>query len=534
MNAHAEALQKIADLNRRGVEARMNVLNELERKFDLQTKLREAVGDEPAMISLSLMLRTRATLDMPTIGVGVNPSTLSYEMNYNPEFMNSLDPVHLRYILHHELYHIMLGHVTDTELFAKAMDRVKNKDYAHGLVNTAMDLAINSIITDHGKHLERLPSEHGCIVGRGKFEKYPYNKTTEEYLDMLLENIPEGGGGDGEGEESESGKIGKSAKIGKGSQKGNPGGGGSSDGEGDEEGEGEGQGSGGDEEGEDEGQGSGGDKEKDEDGDKEGDGKDGKGKPDETKSPWENKSNPGKPRGTHDGFVSSQEMEQAMAQVAEMTLTAMLAQLEQEMRESGKSWGSVSQEVRGKIMERFKTRPVDWRTALQQFVGRCVEGETRTTMTAVNRRLPYLYPGSRTGYTARIGVFVDQSGSMSDYLLGLLFSQLDKLADEIEFVYCPFDAVIFENSVTVWEQGVRPRIIREGCGGTSFEPAVKYAIKQGFEGMIMVTDMYANPPSRAPIPRIWLTDINGKQYNDSDRVAGKGEKVLVVTPANKR
>ena len=523
--------------------ARQEILSELEREFDLPTKISSAIADEPAMILLGSKLRLRATLEVPTIGVGVNPRTLGIEMAYNPLFLRELSEKHLKNVLKHEFYHILLGHITDQELTARAA-QVVGKDNAHRFVNIAMDLAINSMICGHGADVDALP-EGGCIPTVSPYEAMPWNKFTEWYLEALLNQQDQeqeqdqdqqqdqqdqqgGGGGSGSGSgQGDSSDSSDSPDNSDGEEDGDSGEGDQDsdgdDGDGDSEGDSDsgGEGQDGDSEGEGQASGNG-------------------GQGDESKTPWkssgsglseaENRARTGQGgRGVHEGFCSAQDMDAAIADAADNALTAMLGQLEQEMRESGKSWGSVSQQVRGSILARFRTRPVDWRSLLSQFVGRLAEGDYSTTFTRVNRRLPYAYPGQRVGYTARIGVFVDQSGSMSNELLGLLFSQLDKLSEEIEFVYCPFDNEVFTDHVKTWETGSRPTIQRIGYGGTSFDPAVDYAVKNGFEGIIMVTDMYAPTPRRSPVPRLWLTDHYGKSYNDSSSVAGR-DKVVVVAP----
>jgi predicted metal-dependent peptidase len=540
----AETIAAAKRLLSAAASARQEILSELEREFDLPTKISSAIADEPAMILLGSKLRLRATLEVPTIGVGVNPRTLGVEMAYNPLFLRELSDKHLKNVLKHEFYHILLGHITDQELTARAA-QVVGKDRAHGFVNIAMDLAINSMICGHGADVDALP-EGGCIPTVGSYENMPWNKFTEWYLEALLNQQQEqdqqdqqgqqgggGGGGKGDSSDGDSGESdGDNGESDSGeSDSGSGEGGDSSDGESDSSDDD------GDGEGESEGEG-------DSDGDSDGEGDSGSGQKggqgDESKTPWkssgsglseaENRARTGQGgRGVHEGFCSAQDMDAAIADAADNALTAMLGQLEQEMRESGKSWGSVSQQVRGSILARFRTRPVDWRSLLSQFVGRLAEGDYSTTYTRVNRRLPYAYPGQRVGYTARIGVFVDQSGSMSNELLGLLFSQLDKLSEEIEFVYCPFDNEVFTDHVETWETGSRPTIQRIGYGGTSFDPAVDYTVKNGFEGIIMVTDMYAPTPRRSPVPRLWLTDHYGKSYNDSSNVAGR-DKVVVVTP----
>ena len=184
-----------------------DIAKETPKTFDLNKHMARLLMREPFFAGLSRRIDKRASYEVPTAGVRVNPVTAQFELLYNPEFFASLSDTHKLGVLKHEFYHIILEHVTGR----KPSDGLKRID------NIAMDLAINSHIANE------LPNEanpgpiivvdksgkgepmKACIPGEGKlFADLPTHKSYEWYLNAL-KKMAEEQEQDGDGEPGEGG-----------------------------------------------------------------------------------------------------------------------------------------------------------------------------------------------------------------------------------------------------------------------------------------------------------------------------------------
>ena len=88
---------------------------------------------------------------------------------------------------------------------------------------------------------------------------------------------------------------------------------------------------------------------------------------------------------------------------------------------------------------------------------------------------PGIHPGSRRKYTSSWAVYVDQSGSVGDESLSLLFGELSQLAKKTSFDVYYFDTEVDVDSKFTWKKGSRVSPKRTRCGGTNFEAPTKHA-----------------------------------------------------------
>jgi len=191
--------------------------------FDLNQEIIKLLQDEPFFAALSRRVDKKPG-NIPTAGVRVNPDTCAYEMVYNPQFFDGLTDEQRKGVLIHEFYHLVFDHVG-----GRRPDGVN-----HMAWNIATDLAINSLITEQGNRLDRLP-EGCCVPGGKQFEEYPHSLSSEKYLEMLKNDPDKQGDGenqDGEpsGEEGDGQGQGQQGEGGEqGDQQGNGSGGGNFD-----------------------------------------------------------------------------------------------------------------------------------------------------------------------------------------------------------------------------------------------------------------------------------------------------------------
>ena len=172
------------------------------------------------------------------------------------------------------------------------------------------------------------------------------------------------------------------------------------------------------------------------------------------------------------------------------------------------SWGSMSASMRKKIMDMI-TPKVDWRKVLRYFIKTSQRTNKRSTVRRINKRFPYIHAGKKVSRTAKIAISIDQSGSVSDDMLALFFSELSGLAKYAEFTVVPFDTAVSEPNVFVWKKGKKQTWERVSCGGTCFDAPTKWVNERQFDGHIILTDMEAPKPKACKAQRMWMTDERG-------------------------
>ena len=175
------------------------------------------------------------------------------------------------------------------------------------------------------------------------------------------------------------------------------------------------------------------------------------------------------------------------------------------------NWGTgISGRMKQEIRESLRST-VDWRAVLRYFVRTTVKANKRSTVRRLNKRYPFIHSGKKVTRYARIAISVDQSGSVSDEMLAAFYGELNKLATIVEFTVVPFDDTVFEDGVHVWKKNQRNPSKRYCYGGTNFDAPTKWVNENGFDGHIVLTDMYAPKPVRSTCPRMWMTDRHGAE-----------------------
>jgi predicted metal-dependent peptidase len=159
------------------------------------------------------------------------------------------------------------------------------------------------------------------------------------------------------------------------------------------------------------------------------------------------------------------------------------------------SWGNISAEIQ-EIIRRMISRQIDWRSIVRNFVGRCRTMDRTSTIRKINKKVPYKLPGVKRQMRASFACFMDQSGSMSDEDIALLFGELEGLSQETEIDCWHFDTEIDESSHMNWKKGMGfPKVLRTRCGGTDFQAVADFCNRQEnrgkWSGVIILTDGYA-------------------------------------------
>jgi len=199
------------------------------------------------------------------------------------------------------------------------------------------------------------------------------------------------------------------------------------------------------------------------------------------------------------------EADQDTRQMAQERMRQAVEDAVKEVQSKGQGWGNVSSGMRERIIDMI-TPKVDWRKVLRYFIKTSQRQNKRSTVRRVNPRYPYIHAGKKVNRTAKIAISIDQSGSVSDQMLSAFFSELNGLAQKVEFTVIPFDTRVDETKVYVWKKGQRKQVERVLCGGTCFDAPTKFVNDHGgFDGHIILTDMEAPKPIPSKCQRIWFT-----------------------------
>lgn len=168
-------------------------------------------------------------------------------------------------------------------------------------------------------------------------------------------------------------------------------------------------------------------------------------------------------------------------------------------------WGTVGAETRS-MLRTLLEREIDWKSVLKQFCGMSRRADRTTNVKRLNRKYPAIHPGTHRSYTSSIAVYIDQSGSVGNDDLQLLFGNLMDLAKHTEFTLFNFDTEVDEKSERVWTKNKTPGLERTRCGGTDFKAASEHANKNKhrFDGYLILTDGECSDPGPSGLKRGWV------------------------------
>ena len=220
------------------------------------------------------------------------------------------------------------------------------------------------------------------------------------------------------------------------------------------------------------------------------------------------------PMDDHDGWdeLSEEERELVKGKVKQA--------LEDAVKECDRNgqWGSVGGSTRQMLRE-MVANDIPWQSVLKQFCGMLRRANRSSNVKRMNRKYPGIHPGVQKGYTSSIAVYIDQSGSVSQGELELLFANLRSLAKHTEFVVYHFDTEVDEKSETVWRSGKTPAAHRTRCGGTCFKAPTKHANKNSnrFDGYLILTDGEASDPGPSRLKRGWILVPGQDLYFDASK-----------------
>ena len=416
--------------------------------FDLDPHLINLMWDEPFFSNVLRTVTKVRDEKIPTAGVLAKDGDIN--LWWNPYFLASLTSKQIKGLLKHECFHLVFQHTTVRRMTP------------HILHNYACDLAINSMIPGDelpegglvpGKAFKPLTAEEAQKIGPEAVARYkrisdkiaslPLNLSAEQYFALLQEVS----------DDIQKGGKGKSLAQAI--------------------------------------------KDGDVNVDDEGNVTDADGNP-VSIIPG---SGEGGSMDDHEGWDS---MDDAERELIKGKINQALEKAAKQCDSSGQ-WGSVSSETRAMIRE-LLNREVDWKSILKQFCGTSRRADRANNVKKLNRKYPGIMPGVHRSYTSSIAVYIDQSGSVSDEDLELLFGSLMALAKHTEFTLYNFDTTVDLKSERTWKGNNHKGLARTRCGGTDFKAASDHANKNKhrFDGYIICSDGECDDPGPSMLKRGWV------------------------------
>ena len=184
-------------------------------------------------------------------------------------------------------------------------------------------------------------------------------------------------------------------------------------------------------------------------------------------------------------------------------------------------WGNIPECVKQDI-RKFISRIVDWRTIVRQFVGRIARGERRLSIKRINKKYPYIHPGTARGYTCKLAVCMDQSGSVSQQNVELFFAVLGALTQRVSITVIPFDHSVAVDGIFEWKKGAAPKLQRVRQGGTCFDAPTDFVNdpknRGRWDGVVFLTDGEAAKPKSSRMKRAYVICPNHKLLFDTDEL----------------
>jgi predicted metal-dependent peptidase len=484
--------------------------------FDIDRVTQDLIREQPFYGWISMQLNKIRSVGIPTAAVSVIEQL--FVMWWNPFFMTRIAPDWQRHgagyldkvqgVLIHEFLHLVLEHTTH-----------RREGIEHPVMwNWATDLAINCMIPREklpdglllpGEELS-IPENAENVYEPKHLEEYkklskfvkmlPKNLAAEDYYDRLLtfvkQNMPDAMNDPQWG----------MPKPAKGKGQPQPGGGNGQNSDGDQDGDGQGK-------GQTPGQGG--------DGDQEGEGN-GEGE--------EHTSGYGR-LGQFDDHNKWDEISDADREQIKQRVKDILRGAIREVDNQANGWGSVPSKLQAQL-RKLVSDQIDWRRLLRQFVGFMNHVSQGSTMKKLNRRYPYIHPGRRRSRGARLRIYIDQSGSVGDDDIALLFGELDSLSKKCDFEVYFFDTEVDTKNVIQWRRGSKHPARRVRCGGTDFNAPTQHANKNpDCDGILILTDGECSKPDSCIVKRAWVITPGCKLLFDTDELVIQMERPQSIAAA---
>lgn len=170
-------------------------------------------------------------------------------------------------------------------------------------------------------------------------------------------------------------------------------------------------------------------------------------------------------------------------------------------------WGDIPGEIKQAIDENYKNEKniIPWQIVLRNFLASSSENRLDYTMKKKSKRFD-TRPGTRKEEILDVAIGIDTSGSVSDEMLKMFFSELDWMSKVgTKMTVFEWDTKINAEYDFRYYEGVVT-----GRGGTDPIPALEEICSRRFDCLIMFTDFgFDKIKEEYNIPILWVVDNNG-------------------------
>ena len=158
-----------------------------------------------------------------------------------------------------------------------------------------------------------------------------------------------------------------------------------------------------------------------------------------------------------------------------------------------KNWGSIPGNLAEILTSSLKAK-INWRNVFAGFRASIISSKRQLTRMRPNRRTGFDNMGSVRRFDTKLLVAVDVSGSISTESLQYFYGVINSA---FRYGFESIDVVQFDHGVRAVHS--LKKVVKDvailGRGGTSFQEPVDYAHENGYDGLVMLTDGYAPPPT---------------------------------------
>ncbi|MCQ2172745.1 MAG: VWA-like domain-containing protein [Bacteroidales bacterium] len=221
---------------------------------------------------------------------------------------------------------------------------------------------------------------------------------------------------------------------------------------------------------------------------------------------------------THSEIDDSDDIESQIAR--EQAETAELWEEDQLMQEAVKDvierarrthqWGSLSGHLSDMIEASTIVR-IDYRRILSWFRASILSSKRKLTRMIPSRRYGFEYMGSKRDFCTKLLVAVDVSGSVDNKQVSQALSIINRF---FKYGVENVDVIMFDCGLVGEPMSMKkaPRTLKiGGRGGTEFQAPIDYFAKGQYDGLVMITDGYAEVPT---LPENTKGRILWMIYND--------------------
>lgn len=189
-------------------------------------------------------------------------------------------------------------------------------------------------------------------------------------------------------------------------------------------------------------------------------------------------------------------------------------------------WGSLPGKVVDEILASTIVR-IDYRQILSMFRASVLSSSRKLTRMLPSRRYGFEYMGSKRDFTTELLVAIDVSGSVTNEGISQALSIINRFfkygVENIDVIQ--FDYGLQGEKMTM-KKALMDKFKVQGRGGTDFQAPIDLFIKDGYDGLIMITDGFAAVPEVAKVFRgniLWL--IYENEWFDISRKQGLNKEL---------